>query len=59
MSHSILMTLSIILLQKWVPLSAISAQGVSNRENMWLRRNWATALASLVRVSIALTHLET
>ena len=31
---------------------------VPNRVNMWLRRNLATTLVSLVRVGIASTHLE-
>ena len=52
-------TLSTILLHKWVPLFVNSAHGVPNRVNMWLRRNLATTLASLVRVGIASTHLET
>ena len=60
MSHSILLQDFVNqLLQKWVPLSVISARGVPNRENMWLRRNWATTLASLLRVGIDSTHLET
>ena len=52
-------TLSTILLHKWVPLSVISARGMPNHVNMLLRRNLATTLASLVRVGIASTHLET
>ena len=31
----------------------------SKDENMWLHRNWATTLASLVWVGIASTHFET
>ena len=52
-------TLSTILLQKWVPISIISAREVLNCVNMWLRRNLATTLVTLVHVGIASTYLET
>ena len=60
MPHSILVQDFVNhLIVEMVPLSVISARGVPNHVNMWLRRNWATTLASLVRVGIASTHLET
>ena len=37
----------------------INARGVPNSVKIWLRRNLATTLASLVLVGIASTHLET
>ena len=47
------------LIAEMCTIICVKARGVPKREKILLRRNWATTLASFVRVGIASTHFET